>query len=99
MNQRINLLIFLICLLLGTGQTFAQTFNGTISAPSKLLNGKVPEANWIWDSGEDNPTNYYLMVRKTINLKQTPDKAMALPGVSKDKYRINKFEFVRMYQT
>ena len=77
MNQRINLLIFQICLLLGTGQTFAQTFNGSISVPSKLLNGKIPEANWIWDSGEDNPTNYYLMVRKTVNLKQTPDKATA----------------------
>lgn len=77
MNQLVLSVTTFLCLLLLVGQTNAQTAPASISIPSKLLNGKVPEANWIWDSGEDNPTNYYLMVRKTINLKQTPDKVMA----------------------
>jgi len=54
-----------------------QPYRGTISVPSGLLDGKTPEANWIWDWGEDNPVNYYLMVRKTVHLEQVPDKATA----------------------
>ena len=67
------------CLFLSSGQSSAQTdsFKASISAPSKLLDGKTAEANWIWDSGEDNPINYYLMVRKTIDLKQIPSEAKA----------------------
>jgi hypothetical protein len=67
------------CLFLSSGQSFAQTnsFRASISSPSKLLDGKTAEANWIWDSGEDNPTNYYLMVRKTIDLKQVPSEVKA----------------------
>lgn len=67
------------CLFISSGQSFAQTnsFNASISAPSKLLDGKTAEANWIWDSGEDNTSNYYLMVRKTIDLKQIPSEAKA----------------------
>ena len=52
-------------------------FEPSISAPSKLLDKQKPEANWIWDSGEDNPRNYYLLVRKTFNLDQIPVKAQA----------------------
>jgi alpha-L-rhamnosidase len=67
------------CLFLSSAQSFAQTnsFNASISAPSKLLDGKTAGANWIFDSGEDNPTNYYLLVRKTIDLKQIPSEAKA----------------------
>jgi alpha-L-rhamnosidase len=77
MNRRITSIILCFCLLVDVAQTLAQSFNATVSVPSKLLDGKKPEANWIWDSGEDNPKNYYLMIRKTINLKQTPDRATA----------------------
>ncbi len=77
MNPRINRLIFQFCLLLLSGQTFSQTFNATISVPSKLLDGKKAVSGWIWDSGEDNPKNYYLMVRKTIDLKQLPNHVTA----------------------
>jgi alpha-L-rhamnosidase len=67
------------CLLFSSGQGFAQirSFNASISAPSKLLDGRTAEAQWIWDSGEDNPKNYYLLARKTINLEQVPSEAKA----------------------
>lgn len=67
------------CLLFFFGQSFAQTnsFKTSISVPSKTLDGKTPVANWIWDSGEDNPENYYLLIRKTIDLKQVPVNANA----------------------
>ncbi|MDD4604646.1 MAG: family 78 glycoside hydrolase catalytic domain [Bacteroidales bacterium] len=61
------------------GQRFAQpgSFNTSISAPSALLDSKTPQASWIWDSGEDNPVNYYLMVRKTFDLERVPAEAKA----------------------
>ena len=49
----------------------------SISAPSALLDNRKPEANWIWDSGEDNPRNYYLMVRKSVELDVVPTDANA----------------------
>ena len=49
----------------------------SITAPSLLLNNEKPVANWIWDSGEDNPRNYYLFVRKTFDLGQIPNEAIA----------------------
>lgn len=49
----------------------------SISAPSRLLDNRKPEAAWIWDSGPDNPRNYYLMIRKTIDLPQVPSEAKA----------------------
>jgi hypothetical protein len=49
----------------------------TISPPSSLLGGRKPVASWIWDSGQDNPRNYYLMVRKTFNLDNEPENASA----------------------
>ncbi len=66
-------------LFLSSGQSFAQTnsFKPSISSPSKLLDGKTAEANWIWDSGEDNPINCYLIVRKTFELKQVPSETKA----------------------
>ena len=49
----------------------------SISAPSLLLNNQKPTASWIWDSGQDNPRNYYLLIRKTIDLEQIPNDAKA----------------------
>ncbi len=50
---------------------------GYISSPSHLLDGVQPEANWIWDSGEDNPRNYYLYVRKSFSLNNPALQAKA----------------------
>lgn len=50
---------------------------GYILPPSHLLDGIVPEASWIWDSGEINPRNYYLHVRKSFALKKSPVEARA----------------------
>lgn len=50
---------------------------GTISKPSQLLDGVTPKANWIWDSGEENPLNYYLHVRKSFSLEGKPEEAIA----------------------
>ncbi len=76
MRRRSVLLSFILCnwVLFSFGKTLPGT---SISVPSGLLDGKTPVANWIWDSGEDNPINYYLMVRKTIELKQVPSEANA----------------------
>ncbi|MBW8325908.1 MAG: glycoside hydrolase family 78 protein [Prolixibacteraceae bacterium] len=77
-TNRIRCILLGIILWNGVLLSFGQVNSGaTISAPSKLLDGKTPVANWIWDSGEDNPKNYYLMVRKTIELKQVPSEAKA----------------------
>ena len=51
--------------------------DGYISPPSHLLDGIQPEASWIWDSGEINPRNYYLHVRKSFELKRSPIEARA----------------------
>ena len=58
------------------GQKLTST-EPSIAPPSKLLDNKKPEANWIWDSGQENPRNYYLLVRKTINLDEMPVFAIA----------------------
>ena len=49
----------------------------SISVPSSLLDNQKPEASWIWDSGEANPRNYYLMVRKSVDLEVVPTNAKA----------------------
>jgi len=71
----------ILCLVLCSGSffSFGQTSDSGafISAPSSLLGGQKPVANWIWDSGEDNPRNYYLLIRKAIDLKQVPAEAKA----------------------
>lgn len=51
--------------------------SSSISAPSSTLNGVKPLANWIWDSGAENPQNYYLLVRKTFHLEKLPQAANA----------------------
>ncbi|RVT97343.1 hypothetical protein EOD41_18770 [Mucilaginibacter limnophilus] len=43
-----------------------------ISPTSLTLYGVKPLANWIWDSGEENPRNYYLLVRKSFDLDEVP---------------------------
>ena len=48
-----------------------------ISAPSLTLNGTQPEAKWIWDSGQTNPRNYYLYVRKSFSLRHPVLQASA----------------------
>jgi alpha-L-rhamnosidase len=50
---------------------------GYILPPSFLLDGVQPEANWIWDSGEINPRNYYLFVRKTFSFPEAAVTARA----------------------
>jgi len=35
------------------------------------------KGKWIWDSGEERPTNYYLYVRKVIELPAKPIEAVA----------------------
>lgn len=49
--------------------------HSSISEASSTLNGVKPLANWIWDSGDENPQNYYLLVRKTFNLEKLPKEA------------------------
>jgi len=50
---------------------------GHILPPSHLLDDIQPEASWIWDSGEINPRNYYLYVRKSFELKKSSVEARA----------------------
>jgi alpha-L-rhamnosidase len=50
---------------------------GYILPPSHLLDGIQPEASWIWDSGEINPGNYYLHVRKSFTLNNQVKEARA----------------------
>ncbi len=61
---------------------------GSISAPSNLLNGTQPEAYWVWDSGEINPRNYYLYVRKSFTLSNS---------VVKTKAYISAYAFAEIY--
>ena len=51
--------------------------NSFISEASSTLNGTKPLANWIWDSGAENPQNYYLLIRKSFPLKNKPVQAKA----------------------
>jgi len=74
----------LICLLFLSGNIIAQS----VSAPSALLDSRKPIANWIWDSGPDNPGNYYLLLRKTVELEQAPSIAQAY---------ISAFAFAHVY--
>ena len=59
-----------------------------ISKPSALLDNQEPVASWIWDSGAENPLNYYLLVRKTVDLDELPSKAEAF---------ISAFAFAHVY--
>ena len=55
---------------------------GSISLPSNMLDGVKPEASWIWDSGEDNPRNYFLHVRKSFSLEASAQEANAYISAS-----------------
>ena len=71
-----------VCLLFSINLAIAQPIQTkalvpSISTPSSLLDKQKPLANWIWDSGEDNPRNYYLLIRKTLNLDEIPYEASA----------------------
>ncbi len=70
------LLIFIFSKTTAQPKEFTDT-ESCISSPSLLLDNQNPEANWIWDSGAENPRNYYLLVRKTIELQQIPAEAKA----------------------
>ena len=58
-------------------ENMIKSFEPSIAVPSQLLDNRKPEADWIWDSGPDNPRNYYLLVRKTIDLKEEPGSVKA----------------------
>ena len=73
-------LISLFCLFslfVANAQVFRSEGGGYVSAPSDSLKGVAPEANWIWDSGQANPYNHYLYVRKSFDLSAAPQKATA----------------------
>jgi hypothetical protein len=61
---------------------------GYIIPPSHLLDGVQPEANWIWDSGEINPRNYFLHVRKSFSLNSSVQEAKAY---------ISAYSFAELY--
>ena len=84
LNFRLKIIFGLILLFLfiSTANTLAASDispreAGYISAPSSSLDGIKPEACWIWDSGDTNPKNYYLHVRKTFVLDSSPSHAAA----------------------
>ncbi len=62
---------------IGKGKEPGRKEEGYILPPSHLLDGVRPEANWIWDSGESNPRNYYLYVRKSFSLNKSAVEANA----------------------
>ncbi len=78
-------IIILSAILFGKTSLYAQKIsssnrwgkNSSISKTSLTLDGVKPLANWIWDSGEENPRNYYLLVRKSFKLDNVPLSAVA----------------------
>lgn len=67
---------------------FRSTVGGYICPPSQLLDGVQVEANWIWDSGEIKPRNYYLHVRKSFLLNNSVKEAKAY---------ISAYSFAELY--
>ena len=76
--------IFQICL----SQNKISSKGGFISPISKSFEGQEPEAYWIWDSGDPNPKNYFLHIRKTINLNRLIKEA---------KVYVSAFSFAEIY--
>ena len=78
-------MIILVVLLFWEGTLNAQNAplsykwgkNAYISKTTLTLDGVKPIASWIWDSGAENPRNYYLLVRKKFNLDEVPDRAIS----------------------
>ncbi|MCP4312087.1 MAG: family 78 glycoside hydrolase catalytic domain [Bacteroidetes bacterium] len=79
MTKRFFHLAFLIVSisLFGKDREPGHNEEGYISPPSHLLDGVPPEASWIWDSGEINPRNYFLHVRKSFSLDRPAREARA----------------------
>ncbi len=84
--KRIQLLnIFIVVLFSVLAECSAEKNDigsGYISPVSTQFEGTVPEANWIWDSGERNPQNYYLYVRKDFTLDSPAAEAWAYISAS-----------------
>jgi len=68
--------------------SFESNGGGYILPPSHMLDGKQPEASWIWDSGEINPRNYYLHFRKSFALSNPVQEARAY---------LSAFAFTELY--
>ncbi len=45
--------------------------DGFIFPDSESFEGRKPEVNWVWDSGDPNPKNYYLHFRKSFTLSSS----------------------------
>ncbi len=90
--MKIKFIVVIISFTVITQLCFSQNIGsnegGYILAPSHLLEGEQPEANWIWDSGELNPRNYYLHVRRKFSLPNTVKEAKAY---------ISAFAFAELY--
>ena len=71
-----------------SSQNIRSNEGGYILAPSHLLDGEQPEANWIWDSGELNPKNYHLHARRKFSLPNAVKEARAY---------ISAFAFAELY--
>ena len=62
--------------------------DGFISPDSESFEGNKPEANWVWDSGDPNPKNYYLHIRKNFRLNSPIKEAKAY---------VSAFSFAELY--
>jgi len=71
---RSGLSVLLLAVTVVAGQGFAQE-------------KKDWTAKWIWNSGEANPTNYFLMLRKTFHIESRPDSAV-LHITSANRYKL-----------
>ncbi|OOQ56756.1 family 78 glycoside hydrolase catalytic domain [Mucilaginibacter pedocola] len=77
----ITLAVLLCFNIAAFGQTASSKYrwgkSAYISVTTKTLDGVKPLAQWIWDSGEPNPRNYYLLARKAFKLDRLPTSAIA----------------------
>ena len=78
------IIIFQVCIC----QNRISSKDGFISPDIESFEGQKPEANWIWDSGDPNPKNYYLHVRKSFKLKNSIKEAKAY---------VSAFSFAELY--
>ena len=77
-------IIFQLCIC----QNRISSKDGFISPDTESFEGQKPEANWIWDSGDPNPKNYYLHVRKRFKLMNSIKEAKAY---------VSAFSFAEIY--
>tara|TARA_B100001063_G_scaffold204032_1_gene198399 strand:- start:1046 stop:3496 length:2451 start_codon:yes stop_codon:yes gene_type:complete len=83
----IFLFFFTICQLC-ICQNKLSSKDGFIFPESESFEGRKPEANWIWDSGDPNPKNYYLHFRKSFTL---------IGSIKEAKAYISAFSFAELY--